>query len=146
MTRSKTLALALGALLSLPLAAFAGQRSKIIVKTGQETNGRVQGLPIETLYAPLLDLSGQTVGKLDVTLTITLMPQDPDDPGSGFISGVATLPLGQITVQGALDNGDDPFKLAITGGTGAYRNARGYVRVRPTEQSAGSRITFHVTH
>jgi hypothetical protein len=46
----------------------------------------------------------------------------------------ASLPQGQITVQGLIDFTDPgPFTLAITGGTGAYRTARGEVEV--TEES-----------
>lgn len=40
------------------------------------------------------------------------------------------LPEGQITVQGPRYDGR-PSTLAITGGTGAYRDARGVLEVRP---------------
>ncbi len=46
---------------------------------------------------------------------------------------VLALPQGQIAVQGELDFGaDEPFVHAITGGTGAYRNARGEFSFRHT--------------
>ncbi len=44
----------------------------------------------------------------------------------------ASLPGGQITTQGLFtftDQPPAPFQLAITGGTGAYKNARGQVTV-----------------
>jgi hypothetical protein len=43
-----------------------------------------------------------------------------------------SLPEGQLTAQGLFtqtEGGDQPFTLAITGGTGAYRTAHGQVRV-----------------
>ncbi|QXJ25672.1 hypothetical protein AGRA3207_007198 [Actinomadura graeca] len=35
------------------------------------------------------------------------------------------LPRGALTVQSLWVRGADPLTMAITGGTGAYRNARG---------------------
>jgi hypothetical protein len=43
-----------------------------------------------------------------------------------------SLPEGQLTAQGLFtqtEGGDQPFTVAITGGTGAYRTAHGQVRV-----------------
>jgi hypothetical protein len=51
--------------------------------------------------------------------------------------GTNSLPGGQISVQGLAAPGE-PFELAITGGTGRYRNARGQVfgeNTSPTEMS-----------
>ena len=48
----------------------------------------------------------------------------------------AELRRGQLAMQGLVtfsDAGDDEFRLAITGGTGAYRTAHGEVFVSPTE-------------
>jgi hypothetical protein len=43
------------------------------------------------------------------------------------------LPRGQITIQGAVTGPEQgagpPFYNAVTGGTGAYRTARGEVRI-----------------
>jgi hypothetical protein len=52
----------------------------------------------------------------------------------GRFQCVATLslPEGQLSAQGLAmlaESGDQPFTLAITGGTGAYRTARGQIRV-----------------
>jgi hypothetical protein len=44
-----------------------------------------------------------------------------------LISGAFRLPRGEITATGATHVGARRFKLAITGGTGAYRAARGSV-------------------
>jgi hypothetical protein len=55
---------------------------------------------------------------------------------SATIQCVATLslPKGQITVQGLITfvgEDDAPFVVAITGGSGAYKNAHGELRVEP---------------
>ena len=53
---------------------------------------------------------------------------------------------GQITVQGPfLDSGKDS-KLAITGGTGQYKNARGYMLLHAANK-AGTKYdyTFHIS-
>jgi hypothetical protein len=51
----------------------------------------------------------------------------------------ATLPGGQLTVQGAATftetGAPAPFTLAVTGGTGDYQKARGQVRVRETSET-----------
>jgi hypothetical protein len=49
-----------------------------------------------------------------------------------------SLPEGQLTVQGLAtltETGNQPFTLAITGGTGAYRTARGQAQVTPVSQT-----------
>lgn len=137
--------IALAACVAWPAGATAGPRSRVVVWTGPEKSVEIPGLPLQSLHAPLLDASGQTVGKLDVVLTFTSILPEPDGPVSGMVSGVATLPLGQIALQGALEAGDEPFKLAITGGTEAYRKARGYARVAPAGEDEGTRIVFHLT-
>ena len=46
-------------------------------------------------------------------------------------AATVSLPEGQLTVQGPAtltETGNQPFMLAITGGTGAYRTARGRPR------------------
>ncbi|HVD14853.1 MAG TPA: hypothetical protein VNK73_10440 [Actinomycetota bacterium] len=58
----------------------------------------------------------------------------------GRFQCVATLslPEGQLTAQGLItqaETGGQPFTLAITGGTGAYRTAHGQVRVVQTSET-----------
>jgi hypothetical protein len=58
---------------------------------------------------------------------------------------VLALPRGQIAVEGELDfNADEPFAHAITGGTGAYRNARGEFSFRHTKTQNVIAITLAV--
>jgi hypothetical protein len=49
-----------------------------------------------------------------------------------------SLPEGQLTAQGLCtqSEGDDqPFTLAITGGTGAYRTAHGQIHIAPVSET-----------
>jgi hypothetical protein len=125
------------------------QRRRFVVRTGPETSLEFPGLPLWTIHAPLLqgDGAGEQVGTLDALMVFTLLPpeDDPEGPASGIVQAVVKLPTGDIAIQGTIDSGDGPFKLAVTGGTRAFRNARGYVRVTPTEEDQGSRIAFYVT-
>jgi hypothetical protein len=77
------------------------------------------------------------VGGIDCVLVLFRPGPDPEgEPEAATAHCVATasLPQGQITVQGLIDFTDPgPFTLAITGGTGAYRTAHGEVEV--TEQT-----------
>jgi hypothetical protein len=55
----------------------------------------------------------------------------------------ASLPKGQLTVQGLVTfvgEDDAPFVLPVTGGSGAYKTARGEVKVEPGENE--DRLTF----
>jgi allene oxide cyclase len=50
---------------------------------------------------------------------------------------------GQITVEGPfLDTGDST--LAVTGGTGRYRNARGFMELHPLENGTKFAFQFHL--
>ena len=50
---------------------------------------------------------------------------------------------GQITVEGPfLDTGDST--LAVTGGTGRYRNARGFMQLHPLENGTKFAFGFHL--
>ena len=59
-------------------------------------------------------------------------------------AATAQLPKGQITVQGLVTFTDasegEPFKLAITGGTGQYKEAHGVLTI--DEEGAETRLTF----
>ncbi len=49
-----------------------------------------------------------------------------------------SLPEGQLTAQGLAtltETGSQPFTLAITGGTGAYRTAHGQIQVAPVSET-----------
>lgn len=60
-------------------------------------------------------------------------------------TATSQLPKGQITVQGLVTFTDGPstFKLAITGGTGRYRDASGVLIVEQVSETE-SHLTFRV--
>jgi hypothetical protein len=72
------------------------------------------------------------------------------DKGAGTAQCVVTLSLpdGQITTQGLVDvNGDElppPFDIAIAGGTGAYKDARGQVTVEELSNTKAN-VTVHLS-
>jgi hypothetical protein len=55
------------------------------------------------------------------------------------------LPAGQITVQGLVtfSQDDEPFTVAVTGGTGRYRDVDGELRVEPVSEEE-ERLTFRL--
>lgn len=82
----------------------------------------------ELIVAGDLSRHSFQVGTFDETLTTTRINMD----GSSTVQAVITLtlPKGHITAQGVFTiNGPGPsdITLAITGGTGSYRTARGYI-------------------
>ncbi len=79
---------------------------------------------------------GRKVGHDHATCTLTRLEPKTGNPQTGAVQCLVTLmlPEGQITTQGvrtfALDAQEPPnFVLAITGGTGAYKAARGSVHI-----------------
>jgi hypothetical protein len=53
------------------------------------------------------------------------------------------LKNGIITTMGYSDTGGNPLTLVVSGGTGAFANARGFGKLQPT--SSGSHVTLHLT-
>jgi hypothetical protein len=85
----------------------------------------------------LLDETGQQVGHDGVSCIVT----DPSGP-EAECTATFDLPGGQITTQ--FLNSPPPEKhAAITGGTGAYRNARGEAILVERGDDTGT-ITFHL--
>ena len=139
--------LSLGAALALVIAvagaslAFAGDDGngdatvvKLVAKTVKNTEldlgekGFGQG--DQFVETDDLFLDGKKVGTLEVVGTATRV----DGDSATFQAAVtASLPKGDITHQGIFTagptSGPEPFFLAITGGTGAYRSADGETEV-----------------
>ena len=66
-------------------------------------------------------------------------------PGTSYECNWTTLlPGGQITVEGPFYDTKDST-LAITGGTGRYRHARGTMELRSRENGAEFAFVFHVS-
>ena len=78
---------------------------------------------------PLADSAGQVVGKLHAQCVTTTGSND-FRKAKLTCSGVMTLPGGALTFQTITSPGTPTTNGAITGGTGAYANARGTF-VRP---------------
>ena len=83
------------------------------------------------VYSEALTRGDQEIGESGGVCTVTHVTP----PGDTFTNHcIATLRLqhGQITGQGLVAAGGatDPFTVAITGGTGAYRGASGEVIIR----------------
>jgi hypothetical protein len=87
----------------------------------------------ELVFSERLFLRGRQVGESGVVCVVTqAMP--PYDVLTFHCVGTLDLPRGQITLQGLIEvQGEDdmgPFRVAITGGTRAYRCACGEAVVR----------------
>ena len=102
--------------------------------------GSTQG----AVHGTLKTKAGAAVGTLDVAITATVVPQAQDDPLTAILAATATLPGGQISVQGVAQLGDhqQPFVLGIVGGTGDYRGAHGVLRVRPSQTTDDAVLVF----
>jgi hypothetical protein len=78
-------------------------------------------------YSPLNDATGKRVGELDVKCTV--MKKGKSRTGQGEVDlcdGVVGLGNGEIFLSARVVNEDSGnVRGAITGGTGAYANARG---------------------
>jgi hypothetical protein len=85
-----------------------------------------------TVFSDDVYWNGNKVGFLDGTCTFTRVGATA---GRFHCTVTLTLPEGQITLQGTIripfeEDFTGPFYVAITGGTGAYDEAQGQVRVR----------------
>jgi hypothetical protein len=89
--------------------------------------------------------AGEKVGIDGVVCTIVRLV--PMVSATSQCVATAELPKGQITVQGLAtfseETEGEPFRLAITGGTGRYRTAHGEVIVQDVSETE-SRLTFKI--
>ena len=79
----------------------------------------------EVVFSGNLLRNGQQVGRVGVVCTF-VSTQNPDRV-EAQCPGTATLPGGQIAVQGVIVNRALNWTLPITGGSGRYDRARGQV-------------------
>jgi hypothetical protein len=92
-----------------------------------------------TFSTPLFDGEGTVVGHNDGVCTVVVA-----DPITDHCVNTHTFDGGTITTQGLFHEGNEPSDtLAITGGTGAFRNAGGEAEL--TFQEDGLHFVFHVT-
>ncbi len=91
--------------------------------------------------SPLVDASGARVGKLGWSCVTTEGNRD-FRKSVMTCSGVMTLRDGTLTLQFRLTPRSNTQTGAITGGTGAYANARGVVVAKDTATGSADTITL----
>jgi hypothetical protein len=98
----------------------------------------------EVVFSGNLLRHGQQVGRVGVVCTF--VSTQNADRVEAQCPGTATLPGGQIAVQGVIVNRSLNFTLPITGGSGRYDQAQGQLVARdvstPTQPQV--ELTFHL--
>jgi hypothetical protein len=98
----------------------------------------------EVVFAGNLVRNGQQVGRVGVVCSF--VSTQNTDHVEAQCPATATLPDGQITIQGVIVNRALNWTLPITGGSGRYARARGEVTSRdistPTQPQV--ELTFHL--
>jgi len=93
----------------------------------RDSDGRQTG-QVTLTKNPLVDADGNRAGTVNVSCTVSDGPGGPTDWVCTYIH---TLKAGPYTEQGTvvthgIYTGNDGDVFAVTGGTGAYENVRGY--------------------
>jgi hypothetical protein len=150
------LALAIVALPAASAPSPAGSRDddrveviRVLATTVQEADldlgAQGDSLGDQFIFSDDLSRRGEKVG-IDGG-HCTLMRLEPRVSATLQCLVTADLPRGQITAQGLItfteETEGEPFRIAITGGTGRYKEAHGYVKV-DQESETEARLTFHV--
>ena len=91
--------------------------------------------------APLTDVSGKPVGKLHYSC-VTTAGSSNFERSRANCGGVLAVADGTLTVQFLLDPSKSTTTAAVTGGTGAYANARGTVVSKDTKAGADDTIVL----
>lgn len=121
-----------------------GQSIRLIAvfKESAEIDAGAKGFSIgdDFVFSGNLRRGGERVGRIGVVCTFTSAARP--NMVEAQCPGTATLPGGQITVQGLVFNRDLRV-LPITGGSGQYQGADGemHVRLRPPTRAV---LTFHL--
>lgn len=77
-------------------------------------------------FTPLNDAAGKRVGELDVQCTITKKGRTGTGQGEvDLCNGVVSLATGELFIAARTSGNSANVRGAITGGTGAFANARG---------------------
>jgi hypothetical protein len=93
------------------------------------------------LVADRLMQGGTQVGHDGLVFTVTRLGAGSADE---VVSAVEVLARGQIDLSGLVTStpsGPGTFRLAVTGGTGSYQDARGYATFVP---ASAPRVTIHL--
>jgi len=90
---------------------------------------------------PLADATGKRIGRLYVHCTAVVAARRADKAPFAC-EGVVALGRGTLSIQAFLAHAGATVHGAVTGGTGAYANARGTLDSRPTKTGADDTITL----
>jgi hypothetical protein len=123
------------------------QRTDVIEVVAEQTQSRsvdlgTKGLSLgdELVIAEDLYRDGRKIGDHSVVCTYIHLK-----PSQLQCVGTFDLPEGQLTSQALLHlPPPSAVDIAVTGGSGAYRTARGYVHTVPAGETE-RRLTFHIT-
>jgi hypothetical protein len=91
--------------------------------------------------SPLVDAAGARIGKVQWACTTTIGARD-FTKSTATCHGVAALRDGTLTFQFNLSPSAATTTGAVTGGTGAYANARGVVVSKDTDAGADDTVTL----
>jgi len=90
---------------------------------------------------PLTDGAGKRVGRLYVHCTVVVAARQANK-ATFTCEGIMVVDAGTLSVQAFLPNAGATVHGTVTGGTGAYANARGTLVSRPTKAGADDTITL----
>lgn len=127
---------------TVALAAPIDGPERFVLFAVNETENE-EGL-LRTVHMKLVNRQQQEVGEMDLVVTLTQVPPEPEGPVRGVVTGVATLSGGQIVAQGAFTAGVESFELAVVGGTGDFRRVRGDVKVVPGVDDGPSKLVVRL--
>jgi hypothetical protein len=137
-------ALALAAALPASSQQQGGDQTFRVIEVNTEAKFVNVGRPRPNLGDAIafhsdLRAGGETIGHDGGTCTIVSVAE----PRLPEFQCVVTLWFdeGQITAQGLVQFDEEPFEVAITGGTGAYEGAAGHITVVPRTERR-SRLTI----
>jgi len=85
---------------------------------------------------------GSRVGRIEVLCTFTYFK---GSAGTALCTGAFFLPAGEVLASGFLRLTEGPglVTIPVVGGTGAYANARGFLKIRDLPQG-NSNVEFHL--
>jgi hypothetical protein len=125
--------------------ATGGETIRVIAvfKESAEIDVGAQGFSLgdEVVFSGNLRQGGERVGRLGIVCTFTSAARA--NRVEAHCPGTATLPGGQITVQGLVVNRDLRV-LPITGGSGQYQGADGEMHAEFAASGPRAVLTFHL--